>query len=92
MKRDEGHTGAFSPRDPPLATGKRLRDEPREGFGASFPAPRPCVVMSAQAARGTLQFVQPCLLCASVYPGRRGGGSQRSRSATALVSALWVNE
>lgn len=37
----------FPPKDPPLATGKRLRDEPGEGFGVSFPAPHPCVVMSA---------------------------------------------
>lgn len=39
MKQDEGHRGGFSHRDPPLATGKRLSDEPGEGFGASVPAP-----------------------------------------------------
>lgn len=88
MKRDEGHRGGFSHRDPPLATGK----SPGRVLGPPSLLPHPCVVMSAQAARGTLQFVQPCLFRASVYPGRRGGGSQRSRLATALVSALRVNE
>lgn len=41
MKWPEGHRGAFSPRDPPLATGKRLRDEPGEGFGAPSLLPHP---------------------------------------------------
>lgn len=33
MKWDEGHRGGFSPRDPPLATGRKLSDEPGRVLG-----------------------------------------------------------
>lgn len=89
MKRGEGHTGVFSPRDPPLATGKRLRDEPGEGFGASFPAPRPCVVMAARAAslcnpaRSVPQFT---------LGGEEGGARGADEQLLLLVPCGLMNE
>lgn len=95
MKGDEGHTEGFSPTDPPLAAGKRLSDEPGQGFGGSFPAP-PVSPVFGDVGTGCPWDTAVCptllVLCLSLpWEERRGGASQRSKLA-ALVSALRVNE
>lgn len=59
MKQAEGHRGGFSPRDPPWLLARGSGMSPGKVLGPPSLLPHPCVVMSAQASRGTLQFAQP---------------------------------